>query len=329
MKQSNTTVLITGGAGFIGSHVVEHFFINTDWNIVVIDKLSYASKGFDRIRHLMNSDRIKVFSFDLTNDISVGIIKEIGEINYIFHLAAESHVNNSIKNPEDVIYNNIISTVKILNFSKKLSNLKLFIHFSTDEVYGNAPNSILYNENDRHNSTNPYSASKSGSDSICIAYENTYNLPIIIVNCSNVFGEKQHCEKFIPIVIKQLLNNECIDIHCDEKGNSGSRFYIHARNVAATLLFLIDNGKIGERYNITGEKEITNLNIALSISKILKKVLKFKLVSFPIDRPGHDFRYGISSSKLKTMGWKLPIDFDKSFEKTIEWTLEHKEWLNE
>lgn len=322
-------VLITGAAGFIGSHILEDIYINTNWNIIVIDKLSYASKGFDRIRHLMHSNRIRVFCFDLTSDISSYLKKEIGKIDYIFHLAAESHVNNSIKDPEGVIYNNIISTVKLLNLARDLSDLKLFIHFSTDEVYGNAPNNILYKESDRHNSTNPYSASKSACDSICISYENTYKIPLLIVNCSNVFGEKQHCEKFIPIVIKKLLNNEIIDIHTDNNENPGSRYYIHARNVAATLRFLVKNGKIGERYNITGEKEINNLEVAISIATILNKPLRYNFINFPENRPGHDFRYGIDSTKLKNMGWKLPINFEKSFKKSILWTVEHQEWLEE
>lgn len=325
----NLRILITGGAGFIGSHLLKYLYINTESEIIIIDKLSYASKGLCRIKELLNTKRVKFYSYDLVNDISDGLIKELGEINYIFHLAAESHVTNSIKYPEEVIYNNIISTVKILNYARKLNNLRLFINFSTDEVYGNAPNSILYKETDRHNSTNPYSASKSSSDSICIAYENTYKLPIIIVNCSNVFGETQHCEKYIPLVIKKILNNEIIDIHTDNKNNPGSRFYIHAENVAATLLFIVNNGKIGERYNITGEKEINNLNIALNIAELMNKKLKYRFVKFPKDRPGHDFRYGISSLKLQSLGWKLPINFENSFKKTVLWTLENKEWLFE
>ena len=188
------TVLGTGCFGFIGSCLVEHLIKNTDWNIVIIDKLTYATKGYDRLRDigLLGNSRIKYFTHDLVNDFSEGMKKEIGEIDYIYHLAAESHVDSSINMPEFFIYNNVMSTVKILEYARTLKNLELFLYFSTDEVYGPAGEDILFKEDDRHNPCNPYSASKSASESVCTAYANTYDIKLMTVNTMNVYGEKQN-----------------------------------------------------------------------------------------------------------------------------------------
>lgn len=329
------TILITGGCGFIGHHFVEHIYINTDWNIIIIDKLSYASNGFERLRDTgcLNNERIKIFTNDLINPIPEGLQKEIGEnINYIVHMAAETHVDNSIQNPKLFLDNNINSTLNLLEFSRNLKNLEVFFYFSTDEVFGPALNDKLYKEWDRHRPTNPYSASKSAAEQICIAYENTYKVPLMIVNVMNAFGERQHVEKFIPLCIKKILNNEIIQIHSyPDKQKSGTRFYIHGRNIASAVLFLIKNGTIGEKYNIAGEKEVSNLEMAQMISKFMNKELKYEMVDFHTNRPGHDLRYGLDGNKLFDMGFKLPINFEESLKKTVEWTLleENIKWLHE
>ena len=326
------TILITGGCGFIGHHFAEHIHKNTDWNIIIIDMLSYASKGLDRLRNnkLIESSRVKIITYNLCNPISDGIMKEIGKINYIVHMAAETHVDNSIKDPVYVINNNIQSTIHVLEYARKLENLELFFYFSTDEVFGPALGETLYSEWDRHRPTNPYSASKSAAENICISYENTYKIPLIIVNVMNAFGERQHVEKFIPLCIKKILNNEMIYIHSyPDKIQSGSRFYIHARNIANAVLFLIQNGKIGEKYNITGEKEVSNLDLALMIAKFMDKELKYEMADFHSTRPGHDLRYGLDGSKLFDLGWNPNFNFEKSLEKTVKWTLQNQEWLEE
>ena len=327
------TILITGGCGFIGHHFVEHIFTKTDWNIIIIDKLSYASNGFERLRDTgcLNNERIKIFTNDLINPISDGLIKEFGDnINYIVHMAAETHVDNSIRNPKLFLDNNIQSTVNILEFSRSLSNLKIFFYFSTDEVFGPALGNTLFKEWDRHKPTNPYSASKSAAEQICISYENTYKTPLIIVNVMNAFGERQHVEKFIPLCIKKILNNRTIEIHSyPDKKTSGTRFYIHGRNIASAVLFLIKNGTIGEKYNIAGEKEVSNLEIAQYIAKFMNKELSYEMVDFHSSRPGHDLRYGLDGSKLFEMGFKLPINFEESLRKTVQWTLENQKWLDE
>ena len=233
-------------------------------------------------------------------------------------MAAETHVDNSIAEPIEFIKNNILSTVQLLEYARKLKKLAIFFYFSTDEVYGPALNDKMFKEDERHNPTNPYSASKSGAEVICMAYHNTYKIPIMRINVMNAFGETQHIEKFIPKVIDKILKGEKIEIHSyPDKKTSGTRFYIHARNISEGVLFLIKNGKIGESYNLTGEKEISNLEIALMISKIIGKDLIYEMVDFHSDRPGHDLRYGLSGEKMEKMGWILPFNFEKSLEKLL------------
>jgi len=327
------TIVLTGGCGFIGHHFAEYIFKNTDWNIIIIDKLSYASMGFERLRNneIIYSERVKVFTLDLCNEFSEGIKKEIGtNINYIVHMAAETHVDNSIKEPIKIISNNINSTLYLLEWAKTLKNLEIFFYFSTDEVFGPALGDTLYNEWDRHKPTNPYSASKSAAENICISYQNTYKIPLMIVNVMNAFGERQYVEKFIPLCIKKILNDELIYIHSyPDKITSGTRFYIHAQNIANAVLFLIKNGKIGEKYNISGEKEVSNLELAQLIAKFIGKELKYEMTDFHSTRPGHDLRYGLNGNKIYELGWCPKFDFEKSLEKTVKWTLNNLEWLNE
>jgi dTDP-glucose 4,6-dehydratase len=245
-------------------------------------------------------------------------------------MAAETHVDNSIKFPKLFIDNNITSTLNMLEYAKTLPNLKMFFYFSTDEVFGPALGDTLFKEWDRHKPTNPYSASKSAAEQICIAYENTFKLPLMIVNVMNAFGERQHVEKFIPLCIKKLLNNEKIYIHSyPDKKTAGTRFYIHARNIAAAVLFLINNGTIGEKYNISGEREVSNLEMAQMIAKCMNKELDYELVDFHSNRPGHDLRYGLDGTKLFSMGFELPVNFEESLQNMVKWTLENQKWLEE
>ena len=328
----NKTILITGGCGFIGHHFVEHVFRKTNWNIAIIDKLSYASNGLERLRDIgiLGNPRVRIFTVDLINPISEGVTKELGAVNYIVHMAAETHIDNSIKSPVQVIHNNVMSTVNILEYARTCITLERFFYFSTDEVYGCAPEGVAYKETDRHNPTNPYSSSKSAGEQFCVAYENTYKIPIIMVNVMNAFGERQHVEKFIPKCIKYILEDKVIPIHSDENcSKSGTRFYIHARNIASAVLFLIKNGNLGELYHITGEREVSNLEMAQFIADVLGKELKYELVNFHSERPGHDLRYSLDGTKLFSKGWNLPVNFEQSLKNTIQWTLEHMKWLEE
>jgi len=326
-------ILITGGAGFIGHHVVEHFLKNTKWEIVIFDKLTYASSGFDRVRDIKAFDdkRVTFFTTDLTRPIPPGVIQETKDVDYILHLAAETHVDNSIDDPEPFVMSNVVGTMHMLNYAKELEDLRGFNYFSTDEVFGPAPKGVDYKEWDRYNSTNPYAATKAGGEELALAYSNTYRIPVFITHGMNCFGERQHPEKFIPKVIRKVLNGEVVTIHSDAtKTIPGSRFYIHCRNVAHALHFLLDRFQFREKYNIVGEKEVTNLKLALLIADILEKPLEYELVDFHSSRPGHDLRYALDGSKMENMGWDLPVDFERSLERTVKWyfkSKENKRWL--
>jgi len=320
-------VLITGGAGFVGSHVVEHLLKKTDWEIIVLDKLTYASSGYDRLRDIdvFDEKRVKIFTPDLQEPIPDGLIQEIGEVDYIINMASESHVDNSIDHPVEFILNNVKLTINILEYARKIKPKK-FIQFSTDEVYGTAPEGVNYREGDRFNAGNPYSASKACQEVICQAYANTYNIPIVITNGMNFIGERQHKEKFVPICIRKILAGETISIHSNpEQTKAGSRFYIHCRNAAEALLFILTKttetlDKIDAskgKFNIVGEKETDNLELAQMIAKTLGKKLKYELVNFHQSRPGHDLRYALDGSKLKNLGFNYPKTLEESLEKTI------------
>lgn len=323
-------ILITGGCGFIGHHFVEHIIKNTDWDIVIIDKLTYAANGFDRLRDIncFDDKRIHIFSVDFTQEIKDGILKEIGNIDFIIHLGAETHVDNSIDNAYPFVISNVLGTMRILDLARKLQ-IKKMIYCSTDEIFGDAPKGVSFKEWDRYNSKNPYAATKAGGEELCLAYANTYKVPVLISHTMNAFGERQHPEKFIPMTIRKILLGETVTIHSDTtKTISGSRFYIHARNISSAIMFLLDKGEIRDKYNIVGEKEISNLTMAKFISEIISKELKYELVDFHSSRPGHDLRYDLNGEKMRNLGWKIPMNFEKSLTKTIQWTLENKKWIN-
>ncbi len=323
------TLLLTGGAGFAGSHVVEHILKNTSWNIVVLDRLD-LSGNLERLRSIeiweKQKHRVKFVWWDLKSPLNEQVIKELGDVNYIWHLAASSHVDRSIEDPLGFVMDNVVGTCNLLNYARKVKPI-YFVYFSTDEVFGPAPKGTDYKEWDRYKSGNPYAASKAGGEELAVAFENTYKLPIIITHSMNLYGERQHPEKFIPLCIKKILSGEKITIHADKtKTKAGSRKWIHCRNVAQALLFLMDKGQSGEKYNIVGE-EMDNLQIAKTIADIIGKPLNYELVDFHSSRPGHDLRYSLDGTKLKTMGFEYPKDLKQSLTKTVNWYLENKDWL--
>ena len=323
-------LLVTGGCGFVGHHIIEHFLKNTDWEIVTIDKLTYAASGFDRVRDIkaFDSSRVKFLTLDFIRDLSVGIVKEYSDVNYILHLGAETHVDNSIEDPKPFIYSNVVGTYNMLEFARKCKDLKAFVYFSTDEVFGPAPHGVEYKEWDRYNCTNPYSATKAGGEELCLAYMNTYGVKGFITHCMNIFGERQHPEKFIPICIRKIKDKEKVIIHGSaDKKESGSRFYIHARNVASAVHFLLDKFEQREKYNIVGEKEFTNLDIAKAVANAMGKKLRYEIVDFHSARPGHDLRYALDGAKMKELGWETPMTIETTIKTTVEWTLENENWL--
>lgn len=332
-------VLITGGAGFVGHHFCDHILQNTDWDIVVLDKLNYASNGLDRLRDIeaYRDDKVTILTGDFTRPLSDGIKQEIGNVDYILHLGAESHVDNSIANPEPFVLSNVLGTMNMLNFAREVKSLKCFFYFGTDEQFGPAPEGMSYKESDRLNPTNPYSATKAGGEMLVIAYRNTYKLPCIITRSINIIGERQHPEKYVVKVINKVLSGKVLTIHANaNKTKAGSRFYIHARNVAGGylhLINLIENGErspIGQDFHITGEKEVDNLELANMIADIIGKPLNYEMTDFHGSRPGHDLRYCLDGEKMKEWGWEPKKSFESSLEKTVRWFLDekHKKWLD-
>ena len=323
-------VLLTGGAGFVGHHFCEHFLKNTDYELVVLDKLTYAS-NWDRLRDVKAFDekRVKCLAADFSQEILGGLEDEIGKIDLILHMGAETHVDHSIADPLSFVETNVIGTHWILEFARKCG--AHFMYFSTDEVFGPAPPGVAYKETDAHHPGNPYAATKSAGEMLVMAYSNTYRISFTITRCMNIFGERQHPEKFIPLVLKKVIQGERVIIHSNSsRDKAGSRFYIHARNVAGAYMHLINRvlaGEINEVYHIVGEKEVDNLTLAEMIAKIVGKPLFYDFVDFHSSRPGHDLRYALDGKKLELAGWQPPLSMEASLEKTINWFLNNPKWL--
>jgi len=334
-------ILITGAAGFIGHHLLEYIYLNTDWDIVCLDRLDYSG-NLNRISDLnmdsvKNSKRLSIVHHDLKSAVNPMISKMIGDVDYIAHLAAGSHVDRSIDYPMDFVLDNTVGTVNIMDYARKLKSLKKFIYFSTDEIFGPAPQGLSYKEYDRYNSTNPYSASKAAAEELVVAYHNTYGLPAIITHTMNVFGERQHPEKFIPMCIKKVRDGQKVTIHSDESmKKAGSRHYIHAKDVASALLHLInydtvnmpihDSGVKCQKFNIVGSKEIDNLELAKTIALNVGKELIYEMVDFHSSRPGHDLRYALDGSRMKSIGWE-PGNVMDNLCNTVYWSLRNDRWL--
>tara|TARA_R110002051_G_scaffold247195_1_gene306785 strand:+ start:448 stop:1464 length:1017 start_codon:yes stop_codon:yes gene_type:complete len=332
-------ILITGGAGFIAHHAIEYILNHTDWDIVSLDRLDFSG-NLNRIQEVVggreDKGRVKIIHHDLKAPLNSQIITSIGSVNYIAHLAAGSHVDRSIDYPMEFVLDNVVGTANILEYAKSLNTLDKFVYFSTDEVFGPAPKGVNYKENDRYNSTNPYSASKAGAEELVVAFENTYQMPNIITHTMNVFGERQHPEKFIPMCIKRILKGEKILIHGNkEKTIAGSRHYIHAKDVASALVFLLtsptpsipdETGIKCPKFNIVGAEEIDNLSLASSIALVLNKKLNYEIIDFHSSRPGHDLRYALSGEKMKQLGW-TPNEVYDNLKQTVNWSVENPRWL--
>ena len=337
-------VLITGGAGFIAHHIIAYIIKNTDWEIVTIDRLD-ISGNLNRLHEILDNfspedkKRLKIVFHDLKAEVNSQIMSAIGEPDIILHLAAASHVDRSISYPMEFVLDNVVGTVNLFDFARKLKKIEKFVYFSTDEIFGNAPEGISYSEYDRYNSTNPYSASKASAEEFCVAYENTYKLPIYITHTMNVFGERQHPEKFIPMTIQRVRDSEKVFIHSnEEKTKAGSRHYIHAQDVADGLMFILNlknythKGDFGNakcpKFNLVGPEEIDNLSLAEKIANAQNKELIYELVDNHSSRPGHDLRYSLSSDLLKSLGWEPKIKLSKRIEEVVDWSLKNNRWLS-
>lgn len=332
-------ILVTGGAGFIAHHLIDELLINTDAEIVSLDRLDYSgnlNRLHDVLKDRPTRSRVKVVHHDLKAEINPHVAAHIGKVDMILHLAAGSHVDRSIDFPMEFALDNTIGTVNILQFART-QDLERFVYFSTDEVFGPAPAGVKYKERDRYNSTNPYSASKAAGEEFAVAFENTYGLPIYITHTMNVFGERQSPEKFIPMCIRRVRDGDKITIHADPtKTQAGSRHYIHARDVAGALMFLLSHdiklppdygGAKCPKFNIVGAEEWDNLKLANTIAEIQGQSLNYEMVDFHSSRPGHDLRYALDGSLMEELGWRPKFDVRERLEQTVRWSLQNKEWL--
>ena len=376
-------VLLTGAGGFVGHHTLEHLLVNTDWHVVCTDSFRHAGKT-DRIREVIDShvesqvmgtglgggapvwvetrpwrDRVTVVTHDLTAPFSDQLRERIGPVQAIVSMASESHVDHSISDPVPFVENNVSLVLNLLELARSYDDPPLFLQVSTDEVYGPAYEGHDHREWEPAIPSNPYSASKAAQEAICISYWRTYGVPLVLTNTMNIIGERQDPEKFMPMVIKRVLEGRVVQVHGSPGGRPGSRYYLHARNQADALLYLLrfftdgvgvdeeaaaayetGAGIDGEslvwghgaeqppRFHVVGEREVDNLEMAeLIASHVPGRELHAELVDFHSSRPGHDLRYALDGSKMASIGWSAPFPLEETIRRTVEWTLGHPEWL--
>lgn len=330
------TIIITGGAGFIGSHVVRLFVKKyPNYHIINVDKLTYAG-NLENIQDIASASNYTFAKVDIADANSVQQLFQQYSIDGVIHLAAESHVDRSITNPMDFVITNVIGTVNLLNAAKeawKVSGMegKRFYHVSTDEVYGSLHDDSFFLETTSYDPQSPYSASKASSDHFVRAYGNTYKLPIVLTNCSNNYGPNQFPEKLIPLFIHNIKNNKALPVY--GKGEN-IRDWLYVVDHARAIDDVYHKGKKGETYNIGGHNEWTNIDLIRLLCSIMDRKLNRsagtseKLITYVTDRAGHDFRYAIDATKIKNeLGWIPSVTFEQGLESTVDWYLANESWL--
>lgn len=329
------TILITGGAGFIGSHVVRLFVSKyPDYQVVNLDKLTYAG-NLENLKDIESKPNYRFIKADIIDALALQQLFSDYDFDGVIHLAAESHVDRSITNPMEFIQTNIIGTTNLLNAAriawKDKTSGRVFYHISTDEVYGSLEKGGYFSEETAYDPRSPYSASKAGSDHLVRAYYNTYGLPVLLSNCSNNYGPNQFPEKLIPLAINNILNRKSIPVY--GKGEN-IRDWLFVEDHARAIDVIFHHGRIGETFNIGGNNEWKNIDLIRMLCRIMDSKLgraegeSEKLITYVKDRAGHDLRYAIDAGKLKRdLGWEPSLTFEQGLGKTVDWYLENKEWL--
>ncbi len=345
-------VLVTGGAGFIGHRVIEELLNHTDYKVISLDRLD-TSGCYDRLDYVIQSysgsdihQRLDIVWHDLKAAINPYVAERLGDVDIILHLGAGSHVDRSIERPMEFVLDNVVGTANILDYARSLhsaNKLDLFLYFSTDEVFGPAPKGVFYKEWDRYNSGNPYSATKAGAEELCLAYANTYGLPMAISHTMNVIGYRQNKEKYVPLCIASGLTGNKVSIHANsECTEAGSRHYIDVADVADAVLFLINKYLAGElarcdKFNIVGSEEIDNEALYNLIWSTTKEAAQkkdgtvipepnYELVDFHSSRAGHDLRYALCGEKMRELGWQ-PRPLADRIQGIVSWYLNNPNWL--
>jgi dTDP-glucose 4,6-dehydratase len=341
-------VLLTGVGGFIGSHCLEYFLENTDWEIIGID--SFRHKGdLGRISDIDFKNRVKIYYHDLSlpiNDSLYNLITDLKvddrgnllrkKVDYIINMAADSAVERSTQDPVSCLRNNYELGINMLEFARRIKPEK-FVLISTDEVYGEALEGTHgHHEWDVVLPSNPYAASKAAQEAVAISYWRSYGVPVVITNTMNVIGEYQDPEKFLPKIIQKISLGEEMPIYGDSPDSIGKRVYLDAKNKADALVFILkhpvamykNGAKRPDRWNICGDTELNNLELAQLVSKIMNKELKYKLIPSESARPGYDKRYALDGSKLRQAGWKQPYTFSQTLERVVNWSVSNPQWIH-
>lgn len=327
-----TRVLLTGAAGFAGSHCLRHLLAGTDWTIAC--PVTYDHKGhLARLESAMaghDPSRVTVVAQDLARDFAAAAVQAFARPDFIISYASQSHVDRSIASPVPFVANNVALMVNLLEYARALPGLQAFVHVNTDECFGPVYDGVPFAEDSQHRPSNPYAASKSAQSQLGFAWWRTYGVPFTEVYGCNMFGEYQDGEKFVPMVLRKVLAGERVPVHASPGGVPGTRFWQHARNVADAILFILANVTpdaygdlctLPSRYCITSGDQVSNLDMAKAVAAAAGRPLDWYLTDYHSARPGHDLAYGIDGSRLHELGWKAPVSFDEGVRRLVAWEL--------
>lgn len=313
-------ILVTGGMGFVASHLINSLDPSEVVTLVRMNQVGTPKR--------LQNEGVRVVWHDLRSPLNDQTIKDIGPIDHVVHMGAQTHVDRSITDPGDFVMSNLVGTFNLLEYARKIGLKGRFVQFSTDEVFGPAPDGMAYAETSFQMAKNPYAATKAGAEQLAWAWANTYGLNVSVVRSMNIFGPMQDAEKFIPLCIRKILLGETISIHANkDRTRSGSRYYIHASDVAEAVKLVLISGQNNEAYHCFGGEEIFNAELAMMIGEIMELSVEFELVDFHSSRPGHDLRYALTGNNLAGLGWSAKKPFAQGLRETVNWYLQNRDWL--